>query len=62
MIDEERKRHGYLGATSGHGPRPDAFHYTASKAAIIHLSRTWLSPVPKTAVPEDVVKKYEMTP
>jgi len=39
----EQKRGGAmvtLGATSGHGPRPDAAHYGASKAAIIHLSRS----------------------
>jgi len=29
-----------LGATSGHGPRPDAVHYGVSKAGVIHLSRT----------------------
>ena len=29
-----------LGATSGHGPRPDAVHYGASKAGIIHVSRS----------------------
>ena len=29
-----------LGATSGHGPRPDAMHYGVSKAGIIHLSRS----------------------
>jgi NAD(P)-dependent dehydrogenase (short-subunit alcohol dehydrogenase family) len=29
-----------LGSTSGHGPRPDAAHYGASKAGIIHLSRS----------------------
>jgi len=29
-----------LGATSGHGPRPDAAHYGISKAGVIHLSRS----------------------
>lgn len=29
-----------LGSTSGHGPRPDAAHYGASKAGIIHLTRS----------------------